>query len=44
MIEIADRNKSIKEFKAFRLINSSLTNITIYTYNMIYDRAKKMNE
>lgn len=35
---------SEKEYEAYRLLNSSLTNITIYTYNMIYKRALKMNE
>ena len=35
---------SEKEYQAFRLLNASLTNITIYTYNMVYKRALKMNE
>lgn len=38
------KNWSDKEYHAFRLLNSSLNNITIYTYNMVYNRAKKMNE
>ena len=33
-----------KEYQAFRLLNSSLTNMTIYTYNMVYKRAVKMND
>ena len=33
-----------KEYEAFRLLNASLTNITIYTYDMVYDRAKKIND
>lgn len=33
-----------KEFSAFRILNSSLSNITVYTYNMILHRAIKMNE
>lgn len=33
-----------KEYQAYRLLNASLTNVTIYTYNMVYKRAIKMNE
>lgn len=33
-----------KHYEAFRLLNDSLTNITIYTYNMVYKRAVRMNE
>ena len=33
-----------KEYEAYRLLNASLTNVTIYTYNMVYKRAVKMNE
>lgn len=33
-----------KEYEAYRLLNASLTSVTIYTYNMVYKRAVKMNE
>ena len=32
------------EFAAFRLLNFSLVNINIFTYNMVYQRAIRMNE
>ncbi len=38
------QNWTEKEYQAYRLLNSSLTNITIYTYDMVYKRARKMNE
>lgn len=33
-----------KEYSAYRLLNSTLNNITIYTYDMIYKRATKIND
>lgn len=33
-----------KEYEAYRILNSTLNNITIYTYNMVLQRARKMNE
>lgn len=33
-----------EEYNAFRLLNDSLTNVSILTYNMVLNRAKKMNE
>ena len=33
-----------EEFEAYRLLNDSLTNITILTYDMVFQRAVKMNE
>lgn len=38
------KNWSEEEYKAFRLLNDSLTNVSILTYNMVFNRAKKMNE
>lgn len=38
------KNWNEKQWEAFRLLNSSLVNISIYTYNMVYNRAVKMNE
>lgn len=38
------KNWTQKEYNAFRLLNDSLTNITIYTYDMVYKRACKMND
>lgn len=38
------KNWKDKEYEAYRLLNSSLNNITVYTYNMVYKRAIKMNE
>lgn len=38
------KNWGDEEYKAFRLLNDSLTNVSILTYNMVYNRAKKMNE
>lgn len=33
-----------EEKEAFRLLNSSLVNITVLTYNMVHQRAKNMND
>lgn len=38
------QNWSEEEYKAFRLLNDSLTNVSILIYNMVFNRAKKMNE
>lgn len=40
----SSKNWTEKEYQAFRLLNATLTNITIYTYNMVYKRAIKMND
>ena len=40
----SSRKWATEQWEAFRLLNSSLVNITIYTYDMVYKRATKMNE
>lgn len=40
----SSKDWSEKEYRSFRLLNATLSNITIYTYDMIFRRAKKINE
>lgn len=38
-----NKNWGEEEWEAFRLLNGSLVNISIMTYNMVYKRAENMN-
>lgn len=38
------KNWNEEKYESFRLLNDSLTNVSILTYNMVFNRAKKMNE
>ena len=38
------KNWGAEEYSAFRLLNDSLTNVSVLTYNMVLNRAIKMNE